>query len=317
MRIDAFESVDIPADAPESPEALGSKPKFWFQHQDLGLCLYKVARPGSGEDWSEKAAEQIAGFLGLPHARYELASWRSPQTGEQTRGVITPTLVPTTGRLILGNELLVAKVRGYQSAGGAPHYRNSQHTLNVALELIGTAEASLPPDWDAPVGIETTIDLFAGYLLLDAWIGNTDRHHENWAFIERGTGLPGCVPVRSLAPTFDHASCLGRNEPDANRERRLYGTDKRYSIAAYTAKAYSAFYGTETDSRPLTALETFNRVAAAHPGAASAWLSRLNQVTEEDVRETFLRFPEQRLSPLASAFAQTLLRENKRRLLDV
>ena len=312
-----FETVNIPTDAPESPEALGSKPKFWFQHEELGLCLYKMARPGTGEDWSEKAAEQLAGFLGLPHARYELASWRSPQTSWQTHGVLTPTLVPPTGRLILGNELLVAKVRGYQSAGEAARYRNSQHTLNVALELIGTAEAGLPPGWDAPAGIETTIDLFTGYLLLDAWIGNTDRHHENWAFIEQGTGLPGCSPVRSLAPTFDHASCLGRNESDVNREKRLYGADKRYSVVAYTAKTRSAFYSAETDIRPLTTLEAFRLVATAHPWAARAWLSRPDQVTEKDVQGMFLRFPEQCLSPLASAFAQALLRENKRRLPNV
>jgi hypothetical protein len=36
----------------------------------------------------------------------------------------------------------------------------------------------MPPD-----GITTAIDTFVGYLLLDAWIGNGDRHHENWRFI--------------------------------------------------------------------------------------------------------------------------------------
>ena len=34
-------------------EALGSKYKFWFQHEKFGRCLYKQTRANSGEDWAE------------------------------------------------------------------------------------------------------------------------------------------------------------------------------------------------------------------------------------------------------------------------
>jgi hypothetical protein len=45
------------------------------------------------------------------------------------------------------------------------------------------------------------------------------RHHQNWGLI--------LSPDKKtyLAPTFDHASSLGRNETDENREDRLATKD--------------------------------------------------------------------------------------------
>ena len=75
-----------------------------------------------------------------------------------------------------------------------------------------------PSHWPSitPVseGVASASDLFAGYLMLDALIGNTDRHHENWAIIQAGRQY-------CLAPTFDHASCLGFNLSDAERIDRM------------------------------------------------------------------------------------------------
>ena len=52
-----FPIIDVTSDAGQL-EPMGSKPKFWFEHAEWGACLFKTARPGSGEDWSEKLAEQ-------------------------------------------------------------------------------------------------------------------------------------------------------------------------------------------------------------------------------------------------------------------
>jgi len=306
-----FPVIVVPSDASESIETIGSKRKFWFQHPEFGRCLYKVARSDTGEDWSEKIAEQLCVLLSLPHARYEMASWYDTHTDENTRGVLSPTLVPDRERLILGNELLVAHTKGYPATDEAPSYGLKQYTLDAALALIDAIEAGLPPQWEALAGIETPLDLFVGYLFLDALIGNTDRHHENWAFIEQGISLADCAMDRYLAPTFDHASCLGRNESDANRKKRLHSQDPRYSVTTYTAKARSALYGAETDSKPLTVLEAFRRAAQVRPQAAGVWIGRLARFADEDVRFLFERVPVDRLSLPASEFAQALLKHNR------
>ena len=44
-----FQIIEVPEDAAESEEAMGSKFKFWFKHRDLGKCLFKQVRPNTGE----------------------------------------------------------------------------------------------------------------------------------------------------------------------------------------------------------------------------------------------------------------------------
>ena len=52
-----------------------------------------------------------------------------------------------------------------------------------SLNAIESSQVQLPPDWTVLEGIENARDLFIGYILLDALIGNGDRHHENWGFV--------------------------------------------------------------------------------------------------------------------------------------
>jgi hypothetical protein len=68
-----FPIFEISPEAPEESEAMGTKEKFWFHHEQLGLCLYKKARQNTGEDWAEKIAAELCKLIQLPHAEYQLA----------------------------------------------------------------------------------------------------------------------------------------------------------------------------------------------------------------------------------------------------
>jgi hypothetical protein len=73
-----FPVFDLSASIADCPEALGSKEKLWLTPEaPLGLGndlhLFKVGRAGTGENWAEKAACEIAKALGLPCAEYHLA----------------------------------------------------------------------------------------------------------------------------------------------------------------------------------------------------------------------------------------------------
>ncbi|MGK7899189.1 MAG: HIRAN domain-containing protein [Xenococcus sp. (in: cyanobacteria)] len=70
-----FPIFEISLEAPEEVEAMGTKEKFWFHHEELGLCLYKKARQNTGEDWSEKIAAELCQLIKLPQAEYELATF--------------------------------------------------------------------------------------------------------------------------------------------------------------------------------------------------------------------------------------------------
>ena len=297
-----FPITIVPDDARDLIEQLGSKPKFWFHKPDGGHWLYKEARQNTGEDWSEKVAAELSNLLGLPHATYELATWRDK------RGVVTPSFVPQGGRLVLGNELLAKLVVGYP---GAKSFRTKQHTLKRVLAIVKSARLiRVPLEWASFPGVESAVAVFVGYIMLDAWIGNTDRHHENWALV--------VSPQMSihLAPTYDHASSLGRNESDQERSTRLTTKDEGRTVERYAARADSAFY-TSGRSKPLTTFEAFVEAGRICPAAARSWLERLELISVTQVLHIFEQVPAHLISEPAVQFAQRILEINRDRLLGL
>lgn len=167
--------VEVPAAASDLPEALGTKPKFWY-HDGGRLLLYKEGRPGSGEHWSEKVCAEIAELLTVPHAFYDLARWKGRQ------GVVSPTFVPPGSRLILGNELL-ARLVDAKYAKTAKRFAAKQHSVRAVMGVLGARWVQPPIGYVMPANFSLARSIFVGYLMLDALVGNQDRHHENWGLI--------------------------------------------------------------------------------------------------------------------------------------
>jgi hypothetical protein len=294
-----FHIVDIQV-PPEDrrDEQLGSKRKFWFDRDDDAF-LFKFAR--ENEDWSEKVAEQCAEVLGLPHAQVELAFC------EGLRGTVSRSFLEDQDRLSHGNEVLLQLDPTYPEAGR--FYHVSQHTISavgdalIRLDVKGYAfgNSVLPPD-------VTGEDEFVGHLLLDAWIANTDRHHQNWAVILRGQN-------RFLAPTFDHASSLGRSEETANMKERLAGKQRQMTVEKYVVRGRSALFKTIEDPKPLPLLAAFEAFGARRPEAARFWLERLKQVTDKQAEGILDQVPGTLISGTHRKFACAILARNRARLL--
>ncbi len=299
---DEFPIFLVTQDAYEasSNETLGSKYKFWFDREQLGRYLYKQSRENLGEDWAEKVASELCQLLGLPHAIYELAS-----TWEGDRGIVSLNFVPQGGILVHGNELLSSIVRNYPTFGT---YGISQHTIDVVLRVIEDESVNLPIGWTPPSGIQRAVDVFVGYLLLDVWIGNGDRHHENWGVIRMKTASTS-EGKKYLAPTYDHASSLGRDLSDSQRQKR--------SAEAYANKCFSAFYSSVEDRKTLKTFDAFWLVAHRYPEAARLWLVQLENISPADILNIFNRINPSRISPEASNFALAILEINKHRLLTL
>lgn len=306
-----FPIIHVPDDAPLSLEDMGSKEKFWFLEPGGEKCLFKAARPGTGEDWAEKVAAELAGFLGLPHAHYDLAIWRDRP------GVVAPRFVPRSGALVHGNELLglIDKTYPRGALGTRIFSRTPQHSLDRVFGVLGRPMILPPIGWSHGEEFQSAPEVFVGYLLLDAWIGNTDRHHENWGLVFLGPSEPRSARLH-LAPTFDHASSLGRELSDSERAKRLDSRDPRFTVRGYATseRARSALYLREDDPRPMKPLDAFLEAAKGYPVAGKWWVGTLLSMQEEDVRGIFARVPSLRMSNLARQFSLQMLRANQQRI---
>jgi HipA-like C-terminal domain len=295
--MDDFLVIQVPSDAARVTEVMGTKRKFWFCDPQLCTCLFKLARPETGEDWAEKIAAELCAALNLPHAKQELGIWQG------RRGTVSPAMLLPDEDLIHGNDVLAGMVSSYPREA---IYNVSQHTLDVVLQAIGRPNTQIPLNWTSPhPSIDNAVHTFVGYLLLDAWIGNGDRHHENWGLVSTSDR------TIHLAPTYDHASSLGRELSDEKRRVRL----QNQSIGAYLKKNHSAFYERSSDPKPLTTLAVFQSAATSHPQAARAWLTQLSDISSEWVENLLARVPEDRMSSTAKKFAAAILEFNKTRLL--
>ena len=263
-----YDVVTVPPDAADTLEHVGSKRKFWYTRSSDNAeeeWLFKAARQDTGEDWAEKVAAELCTLIDLPHATYELGKWTEEKDGESKmwKGVVTRRIEAESERLMLGNEVLAGHVNRYPEAEGNRFYVNPKYTLDLSLDVLGDGKLNvqLDPNWPLPTDVTTVPEAFLGFLLIDAWIGNTDRHDNNWGILERST-QDG--PVRYLAPTFDHASSLGRELSDDERHERLTTNDKNRTVEAYVERCRSAFVREEgieeTNTRPGSSIRPLNSI---------------------------------------------------------
>jgi len=279
------------------PEALGSKEKFWYRAKDgEPESLFKFPQPNTGQHWAEKIAAGIARLMQIPHARVELAVFQGTQ-GSASESFIKKA---SGTELVHGNEVLAGQVTGYDPQR---RFRQSDHTLTNILAAIDGAYVD-----GAPAKVLAAL---GSYLVLDAVIGNTDRHHENWAFL---TWTEQGKRMAVMAPTFDHASSLGRELLDASDgkcRKRLLAEGR---VGAYAEKAHGAVFWQSTDKRGVSPLELVRRAVREQPAMFAGAVQKACDLQRTEFEPVIARVPADWMSPLAREFAIELIEHNLREL---
>lgn len=287
----------------EALEDLGTKAKFWYRDSDV-LMLFKAEERGTGEDWAEKISCELAALLGLPHVHYQMAH----DVEQDLPGVVCASFVPPPLALVHGNQLLLALDPSYPDGQGQ-HFHCREHTVDAvfdAVSLLNTPAST----WcgQLPNLVATATDVFAGYLMLDAWVANQDRHHQNWGAVQDNNGL-------LLAPSFDHGASLARNLSDAERSMRLTSRDRGCQIPHFAGRARSALYASALAKKPLSTLDAWLIWAERVPTAAKAWRERLASIDDDAVLAVLDQIRPDRMSVVCRQFTLNLLVHNRRRIL--
>lgn len=293
---EAYRIVEVkPKPGVNQPEAMGTREKFWYRDRDWSQdsdderdWLFKYPRPNTGEHWAEKIVAEVADAAGIEHAKVELAQF------QDSRGSITESFVQDGVILRHGNQILETHVPGYSSA--EKRFKQSQHTLKNIWEVMKNArEARL---------------VIAGYTVLDALVGNTDRHHENWgALLWRGKDSWEW----RIAPSFDHASSLGRELTDKRRNELL----NQNRVGGYVEKGHGGIYWSQDERRGPSPLELVRRATRDHPDLYRPAASNLARIDENDLDRIVNRIPSDWMSPPARTFTVEMMRYNYRELQEV
>lgn len=236
------------------------------------------------EHLAEKIVNEIAKVIEVPCAEVELAEYAG------VKATVSRNMVPARRSLVHGNEVIAGRVTGYDPERKR---RTSDHTWERISEAIRAVCGG---------HCETDMKQFAGYVVLDALVGNTDRHHENWGLLRRERS--GRTDYR-LAPSFDHASSLGREMQDPRRMRLMEEGDleSRY-IRRATGGIYLAEFG-EEKVPPVVLVEA---LAVIYPKLFEDWLKKIPRVSDEVVYEILSRMPDGWMTAIQAEFAASLIR---------
>ncbi len=313
------------------PEEMGSKDKFWYNRPEedvAGLLkyaqpdtgqhwaekiatavaksqgtlseeqgtnwLFKYPQPDTGQHWAEKIAAEVARLLGVQHAKVELAVF----SGE--RGSVTESFVRVGQELVHGNQLLEGVVHGYDPE---KKFHQSSHTLLNIWQVMNNV-------FIEPEAARKSKVRIAEYLVLDALIGNTDRHHENWGILRKrvGENWRGVV-----APSFDHASSLGRELLDERRSSLL--AENR--VGDYAEKGRGAIYWLDDGRRGPSPLKLVRRATPHYPDLFHPALMKLERLSKNSISDCVNGVPSDWMTPVAREFAIALMCYNRERLQEL
>ena len=283
---DSYPIIEVQGESASESELMGSKTKFWYlpQEEKEEYWLFKYPRRNTGEHWAEKVAAEVAELLEIPHARVELAECA------EEKGSVTASFLCGGQELVHGNQMLARAVRGYDPE---ITFRQSSHTLANILKVIDRVFVVPEDAGKAKLRL-------AEYLVLDALVGNTDRHHENWGLLR---GRKGDHWEGFLAPSYDHASSLGRELQDTRRDKLM----KENQIGDYAEKGRGAIYWSEEDPHGPSPLELVRWAARSHPNLFLPALGKVAKVGKRSLDDLVNRVPSGWMSATGRDFAISLM----------
>ena len=294
-----FEIISVSASDTQFNEELdGIIPKGWIEIPSLGKALFKEAAGNrdyiteSRTDWSEKVVSEINQLVNLPTAYYEFAIMQDD--GEEIPGTLSIDLSqPNDEERFPIEELLQQTLDKYNYA--------SDYQVDKVIQALSDNDIGLPPNFPAPEGIKSGADMLVGILMMDATVGNRDRHDRNLDIVQQTNGH------FYLSPVFDQGYSLGAAEDN----------DLRSWIDPQQYNQYHNFSSFSYKGEDISGLEAFKQAAQIRPSAAKIWLNELQKVDVRQIEQIFEQVPGDRITPDAKYFALELVKYNRSQLLNL
>ena len=235
-------------------------------------------------------AAEVAQRVHFPAARVELAEYLG------RRGSASLSFVDEEESLVHGNEILAGHILGYDRQ---KKMKQSDHTVD---NIVAAVRSLVGGD----VWFHEVLKDFARYLVLDALVCNTDRHHENWGFLAKfPTNDEGKLSMQfRMSPSFDHASSLGRELLEERAGAILASGD----VPTYARRGHGGIYWQQTDRRGANPLDLLELASGKFPNYFRDALSEVARTPVEHLLEIVDEVPNSVISEPSRAFAKALIR---------
>ena len=316
-------------------ESRGSRRKFWISVEGSPkLWLLKFPRSNTGEHWAEKVAYEVGDLIGVDCARVDLADYEGElvticESFDPTKWYeihdylrINRELTGKTWSLgdeidwvdmdvydflfvAAGNSVLSDYIEDYDLSPAARFHQRQHNVMNIVNAVTDFAYDAGPA---TAQHYEAIMHGLASLFVLDGLIGNVDRHHENW-MLEYGT-KDGEVHI-GVAPSFDHASSLGREMTDKRRRQIL----ESGTVLNYLRRGRGGVYLDGEQNRAPSPLALAIYLCKRWPRETRPPLEHIDAVTDTEFRTIVDKVPAEFMSRTAKDFASEVLVTSKAELL--
>lgn len=189
----------------------GTSQQEWIVNKETNeIGLFKDRKGEETTDnFSEKIASEIANKIGLSCARIDLA------TRDNRIGVVSYKINSEEEDILEGIQFINRAYPFYNRDTLIDEETGEKYSLDIVLNSIR--------------GLNLESELFKVFIF-DFIIGNTDRHHSNWAILMNGGDI-------SICPLYDNASSLCSYVTDEQIDRSI--RDKNWVNALIDSKSKS------------------------------------------------------------------------------
>ncbi len=294
----SYRTVDVSSYISAGGEPSGNKPKRWFYLKSTNgiTALFKEQRPQTAEAATEKICAELAyklrlqsplTLLAFDGARFGILSvtfyMSRPQDSLQFSNRTQSKRKKEAFQEfndegeIPGSTVLQRAFEDYIED------KRSQRQYTVQNILHALQVYEVPED---------VAGRLIQYFIFDAYVGNTDRHHDNWSLV----ASQGKQKSLHLSPTFDHGPSLGGTMPV--KKRRTWTTDPT-QMERFYRKGRSAIFGKD-DYLSFTELVQNTREAEkqffGNNDYSDEILGRIAKIRTSDLELILDRIPEAYLS---------------------
>lgn len=261
-------------------EGSGRSEKIWLKNPVTGqIGLFKYKKDLETKDHvSEKLASDLAALLELPCAQVEIGTY------ENREGSMSYLINKYNEELIEGISLINQYYPNYSAekmydSSLDEHY--SIHMLSKSIEKYGLLKDLLK------------------MLVFDYLIGNTDRHQNNWAIINKGNG------AYEFSPLYDNSSSLCCYVPEGKIKEFLGRDTKRLQSIV------------RTKSKSIVRIDKKNKKRPTHEEVLEYINKRYHNEVKDFIEQIKLQITASNIETLLVEYTEPLLSEERKKLITI
>lgn len=256
----------------------GTREKYWLIHPETEQhFLFKIPKENTGEAWAEKIASEVGKAMGLSTMDVNLAK------RDSTIAVLAANFINKQEELYEGGDLFFTVANDFDR-----YNLNHYHFFNIIKVL---SEFQLDRD-------------FIKIPIFDAFIGNQDRHCDNWGIIYSKNRY-------KMAPIYDSGASLGFQL----KEERINLMFKNPNMfRAFSNRSYSLI-GLPDKKKPRF-LDLLTVIKQSYPSEVQEAIHLINKVNENLLQGIMDSIPEEVMNITYKIWVKKLLLYRKDWLLN-